>query len=109
MKEEEIDLKEIEKANPIIHLAVELGIEVKGSLGKCFRTERHASPDEEMTLFFKPGKNTFFCRTCQDVGGSAVDLVCQVRGWDRPKAVEWLSRRGEANKQIRDLIYGRNF
>ena len=102
------DLKKLEKVNPIIQVAVELGIKVRGSMGECFKTERHQTGDKELTLFFKPGKNIFFCKTCQDVGGSVIDLVCQVRGWDRHKAIDWLSRRAEMDRLRREIFYGKD-
>ena len=105
---EDRDLRKLEQENPITQVALELGIKVQGSRGRCFKSERHQSGGEELTLFFKPGKNIFFCKTCQDVGGSVIDLVCQCRGWDRQRAIEWLSRRAEVDRLTREILYGRD-
>jgi len=101
---EEKDLRKLERANPIIDVALALGIKIQGNMGKCFRTERHSS-DEAMSLFFNPAKNSFFCKICQDVGGSVIDLVCQHQGWDRQKAMVWLAERGESDYLTRKLFH----
>jgi hypothetical protein len=102
-----IDIKQLERVNPIIQIATELGISVRGSVGKCFNKAGHPEDNDEPTLFFKPGKNTFLCKTCREIGGSVIDLVCQVNGWDREKAVEWLSHRNEFDLLTKKLYCGK--
>ena len=107
METKEWDLQELERANPIIQVAQELGIKVQGSMGKCFKKDRHVPDDGKSTLFFNPARNTFHCRGCQDVGGTVIDLVCQYRGWDRQRAIEWLSHRAEFDRFTEGLYHGK--
>jgi hypothetical protein len=107
MKTGELDIQALEKANPIIEVAVELGITVRGSMGQCFNGARHASDDGKPTLFFNPGKNVFLCRSCKEVGGTVVDLVCQYKEWDRQKAIEWLAHRAEFDQLTTQLYQGK--
>jgi hypothetical protein len=107
MTHEQLDLKQLEKTNPIIEVAVELGIKVQGSMGRCFNEGRHGSEPDKLTLFFNPAKNTFQCQSCSDVGGSVVDLVCQVRGWDSRQATDWLVHRADFNQMTRKLYQGK--
>lgn len=103
----EVDLKMLEQASPIIGVARELGIKVRGSVGPCFRNDRHPEGSEAPTLFFNAAKNSFFCKTCPDVGGSVIDLVSQFRGWDRQQAVEWLAHRSEYDQVTRQRYHGK--
>jgi hypothetical protein len=107
METKELDIQALEKANPIIEVAVELGITVRGSMGKCFKADGHASDDGKPTLFFNPGKNTFLCRSCKEVGGTVVDLVRQYKGWDERKAIEWLAHRAEFDQLTTKLYQGK--
>lgn len=104
---EESDLKRIEQASPIIEVATELGIRVRGSVATCFRQDRHQDEEEKPTLFFNPAKNRFTCKVCSDVGGSVIDLVCQFRGCDREKAIEWLAHRAEFDQFTHKLYHGK--
>lgn len=104
---DENELKKLERANPIIQVAIELGIKIQGNLGRCFRQLRHPVDDQSMTLFFDAARNTFFCRTCQDIGGSVIDLVRQYRGLSDEEAIAWLAHRMEFDKQTRDRYHGR--
>jgi hypothetical protein len=107
MEIEELDLEQLEKASPIVQVAIELGIKVQAGMGKCFRTDRHVSDDEKPTLFFNPAKNRFRCRECEDVGGNVVDLVCQYHGWDRKRAIDWLAHRAEFDRFTKKLYHGK--
>jgi len=107
MTSQDIDLNKLEAANPIIQVATELGIKVQGSMGRCFREAIHAPACENLTLFFNPARNTFHCRICSDVGGSVIDLVCQIRGWDRQQAIDWLSHRVEFHELTRQKFHGK--
>lgn len=107
MKIEDIDMARLESANPIIHVAMELGIRVRGNTGECFRSDRHSDSDDKPTLFFNLVKNTFQCRGCRDVGGSVVDLVCQYRGWDKETAIKWLAHRTEFDRMTRERYHGK--
>lgn len=101
---EEKELKRIEQANPIVEVAVELGLKVRANLGACFRMERHLE-DEEPSLFFNVARNSFLCKTCEDVGGSVIDFICQYKCWEREKAIEWLAHRIEFDQQTRKMYY----
>ena len=103
---DEVELKRLESANPIVEVAVEMGLKVRNNLGPCFRTERHLAEDEP-TLFFNVAKNSFLCRTCKDVGGGVIDFVCQFKGWEREAAIEWLVHRIEFDQHTRKLYYSR--
>jgi len=104
---EEPDLKKLELANPIIKVAIELGIKVQGSRGRCFQEDTHPSKDDKPTLFFNPAKNTFLCTQCTGLGGTVVDLVCQYKGWDRKKAIDWLAHRAEFDAFTAGLYHGK--
>jgi hypothetical protein len=101
-----MDDQQVEKANAIVQVATELGIRVRNNMGRCFRHERHPDP-QEATLFFNIAGNSFFCRSCPDVGGTVVDLVCQHQGWDRSRALEWLAHRIDFDRQTRSLYSGK--
>jgi len=103
---EDNDVKRIETASRIVEVAVELGIKVQGNMGRCFKTERHED-NTALTLFFNAAKNTFLCKTCRDVGGSVVDLVCQQRGWDRQQALEWLAHRADFDQLTQSMYHGK--
>ncbi len=100
------EIERIEKANPILQVALELGFKVRGNVSTCFRGERHPEPDGAK-LFFDVARNRFFCTVCSDVGGGVIDLVCQLRGWEREKAIEWLAHRRDFDLHTRNLYYGR--
>ncbi len=102
-----MNLKALERASSIIEVATELGIKVRGNVGRCFKKERHSDEAETPTLFFNPAKNSFFCTICPDVGGSVIDLVCQRQGWDREKAMDWLAHRSEFDQLTRKLYHGK--
>ncbi len=103
----DIDLNTIDRGNPILEVAMELGIQMRGNTGRCFRSECHDTDAGEYTLYFNLAENSFFCRNCADVGGDVIDLVCQHRGWDREKAVQWLAHRIEFDLQTRQQYYHR--
>lgn len=102
---EEKELKLIEQANPIIEVAAELGLKVRGNLGPCFHAERHTEKDP--SLFFNVARNSFLCKTCKDVGGGVIDFICQYKGWERQKAIEWLAHRIEFDQETRQKYYTR--
>jgi hypothetical protein len=102
---EENEVKQLERASPIAQVAVELGLKLSGNMAQCLHPQRHA-PDEGATLFFNVAKNTFLCKTCPDVGGDVVDLVCQVKGCDRPQAIDWLAHRIAFDQETKHK-YGR--
>jgi len=102
---EDRDLNKLEQGNPILQVAVELGIKVRSTTGQCFRSERHVKGSDEFTLFFDLAKNSFFCKTCSDVGGNVIDLVCQYQDCNREKAIDWLKHRIEFDLQTRKLYY----
>jgi hypothetical protein len=101
------ELKALEQDNPILQVAVELGIKVRSNMGKCFQNERHAADSDEFTLFFNLAKNSFFCKICSDVGGNVIDLVSQYQSWSQQKAVEWLKHRIEFDQQTQEMYYRR--
>jgi hypothetical protein len=103
---EEKEISRIEQANAIVEVAVELGLTVKGNLGACFRTERHLGEDKP-SLFFNVALNSFLCKTCDDVGGGVVEFICQYKGWECQKALEWLAHRIEFDQQTRQMYYSR--
>jgi len=104
---EELDLKQLDRSNPIIQVAIELGMKVQGNMARCFNEGAHAVEDKAMTLFFSAAKNSFFCKTCPDVGGSVIDLVCQYRGLSREEAIAWLAHRVEFDQMTRQRYYTR--
>lgn len=104
----EVDIKKLERSSPIIQVALELGIRIRGNMGRCFRHERHENGGSEaMDLFFNPAKNTFFCKVCPDLGGSVVDLVSQYRNLSREESVAWLCHRTEFDELTRARYNGK--
>jgi hypothetical protein len=103
---EEKEIKRIEQANAIVEVAVELGLKVRGNLGDCFRTERHLE-QVEPSLFFNVARNSFLCKSCHDVGGGVIEFICQYKGWERQKAIEWLAHRIEFDQQTRKMYYSK--
>lgn len=103
---DEKEVARIELANPIVEVAVELGIKVRGNLGECFRSDRHTGQDEP-TLFFNVARNTFLCKQCQDVGGGVIAFLCQYKGWGRQEAIDWLVHRIEFDQETRKKYYSR--
>jgi hypothetical protein len=98
------EIRRVEQKNPILQVAIELGLKVRGNMSACLRGERHPEP-QSATLFFDVARNSFLCKSCSDVGGGVIDLVCQVRGWERQQAIEWLAHRIAFDQQTRDLYY----
>lgn len=101
------EVQQLEQASPIVAVATELGLKVRGNVGYCFKREQHPDPQEPPTLFFNPATNRFFCRRCQEVGGSVIDLVCQYKGWPREQAVAWLAHRRDFDQLTRKLYHGK--
>lgn len=99
--------KKLEQASPILEIATELGIKLRGSMGQCFRGDRHAGANSDYTLFFNPAQNRFFCRICEDLEGDVVDLVSQCKGWSRDQSIEWLIHRRDFDLETRDKYYDR--
>jgi hypothetical protein len=105
---QEKEIQRLEQANPIVEVAVEMGFAVRNNLTACFRTDRHGEGhDGAPSLFFNVAKNTFLCRTCPDVAGGVIDFICQVKGWPRQQAVDWLAHRIEFDRQTREMYYER--
>jgi hypothetical protein len=98
--------RQVEKASPIVQVAIELGFKVRGNMARCFRGDRHADPGEA-TLFFNVARNSFFCKICSDVGGGVADLVSQFKGWDRGRALEWLAHRIDFDRETRARYSGK--
>jgi len=100
------DERRLEQLNPIIQVAVELGLKVRGNIAQCFRLEQHTD-SETPTLFFSVSENRFLCKTCADVNGGVIEFVCQYKGWDRQTATDWLAHRIDFDRQTRKLYYSR--
>ncbi|MBI5585207.1 MAG: hypothetical protein HY892_15440 [Deltaproteobacteria bacterium] len=98
---DEQELRQLERLSPIVAVAIELGLPLRGNLGQCFRRERHTG-EEEPTLFFQVAQNRFFCKTCREVQGGVVDFVSQHQGWDRRQAIDWLVHRLEFDRQTKE-------
>jgi hypothetical protein len=102
----ETEIKRLKMLNPIVEIAAELGLKVRNNLSFCFREQRHIGEDEP-TLFFNISRNTFFCKTCEDVGGDVVDFICQFKGWEPQQAIKWLVHRIEFDYETRQKYYMR--
>jgi len=107
MEDSDTELEDLEKANPIIQVATELGMRIRGTMGPCFRSDRHAGEDTQ-TLFFDVANNRFFCKECDDVGGGVIEYICQYHQWDRQQAIEWLRHRVDYDRETREKYYHRN-
>ncbi len=73
-----MDATELERRNAITQVAIELGIKVRGSVGECFQAEKHPAGENGLSLFFNPARNTFFCRTCPELGGGVIGTEISV-------------------------------
>lgn len=104
---DEKEVKKLEMSSPIVNVAIELGIKVRGSVGKCFRSDKHTDNESSFTLLFNPAKNTFSCRTCPDVGGTVIDLVSQCRGWSDQESIDWLAHRAQFDRMTQKLYHGK--
>jgi hypothetical protein len=102
---EKRELKLLERGNPIVQVAIELGIKTRSNMGICFQKERHIDDADEFTLFFNLADNSFFCKACPHIGGSVIDLVCQSQGWERQKAIEWLNHRIDFDAETKKKYY----
>ena len=102
------DLKLIEQGNPILQVAIELGIKIRSNMGRCFQSASHDDNADEFTLFFNLADNSFFCKVCPNIGGDVIDLVCQKQGWERQKAIDWLKHRIDFDLETKDKYYYRN-
>jgi hypothetical protein len=99
------DIKMLELGNPILQVAIELGIRIRSNMGICFQSETHTDDSEEYSLFFNLSDNRFFCKHCPNVGGSVIDLVCQKQGWERQKAIDWLKHRIDFDIETKNKYY----
>lgn len=99
------DLKLLEQGNPILQVAIELGIKIRSNMGICFQSENHTDDPDEFTLFFNLADNRFFCKACPNIGGNVIDLVCQRQGWQRQKAVDWLRHRIDFDIETQNKYY----
>jgi DNA primase len=89
-------LEEIKKANPIIDVAQELGLDVPASgLIKCFSPENHSSGDQHPSLRFDRQRNRYRCWSCGQIDGDVIDLVRQLRPCGFREAVEYLADRAK--------------
>jgi hypothetical protein len=98
------EIKRLEQKNPIVAVAVEMGLSVKNNMAPCFRQDRHG-PDDPPSLFFNVAQNSFLCRECPDVGGGVIDFIVQLKGWNRQEAIDWLVHRNEFDLETRQLYY----
>lgn len=84
-----IDLEKLRRAVPIVDLAKQLGIEVRGTQARCFNAVAHKHSDHNPSLGFDLKTNRFKCFAC-GVSGSVIDLYMGVRGVDFKTAVSEL-------------------
>ena len=103
---EDREIRRIEQANPIVEVAVEMGLRVRGNRAPCFRSGSHPEGTEP-SLFFDIARNTFLCKSCRDLGGGVIDFICQYKGWDRAQAIAWLAHRNEFDRETRSKYYSR--
>jgi hypothetical protein len=99
------DLQLLELGNPILQVAIELGIKIRSNMGLCFQRENHIDGSDEFTLFFNLAENSYFCKVCPNIGGSVIDLVCQSQGWERQKAIDWLKHRIDFDLETKNKYY----
>lgn len=99
------DLKSLEQGNPILQVAIELGIKIRSNMGLCFQRESHIDESDEFTLFFNLADNSYFCKVCSNIGGSVIDLVGQSQGWERQKAIDWLRHRIDFDLETQNKYY----
>jgi hypothetical protein len=104
---DDIEVKHLEKVNPIVQVAIEMGMQIRGNMAPCFRADRHGD-GKAPTLFFDVAKNRFLCKECDDVGGGVIEYICQFRHWDRQRAIEWLRHRSDYDLETREKYYHRN-
>ncbi len=69
METKDLDVQALEKASPIIEVALELGIKVQGSMGTCFKQDNHVADDGKPTLFFNPERTASSAGLVRKSGG----------------------------------------
>jgi DNA primase len=74
------------KEIPILDIAKQLGIKVRGNKAMCF----NGHDDKTPSLCFSENKNLWKCFGC-DAGGDNINLVMGVHQCDFKTALEWLS------------------
>ncbi len=77
---------------PIQDVARELGLEVNGRQGHCWRIEAHRNGDSNPSIWFDR-KNRGRCQVCDARGWSNIDLVKMIQGLSTADAIRWIARR----------------
>ena len=85
--------EELVRRNDIVAVAIELGLEVRGTKCRCLRPEAHAHGDRTPSLSLFRDRNTFRCWVCPDVRGDVIQLVETARGVSHAEAVRYLAAR----------------
>lgn len=93
-----MDFTAIRRSAPILEAARRLGLEVTRNRTRCFHPERHKNNDRTPSLSFNLARNSFRCWVCDEVKGSVLDLVMQIRGVKVREAALWLIAEGLAHE-----------
>jgi hypothetical protein len=87
------DLHFIKKRISVVQIARELGLNVFGSTGQCWRPENHRNADRNPSVHFHSKKNIGRCFVCDPHAWSNIDLVMMILGISTREAVNWIARR----------------
>jgi DNA primase len=85
------DLDELKQAIPIIDLARDLGLQVKGKQARCFNISGHKRGDKTPSIGFDLKTNRFKCFAC-GVNGTIIDLYKEIKGVDVSQAIKELAQ-----------------
>jgi hypothetical protein len=89
------DVEFIKTRIPVADVAVALGLEVRGDMARCWRTENHQHGDRTPSMGIYRKRNLIRCFVCDDRAYSAIDLVQKVLGLDTRAAINWIAARFE--------------
>jgi len=88
----EIDLDRLKQAIPIVDLARELGMEIKGHQARCYNSAAHKHNDRRFSLGLDTKRNRYKCFACGEQG-SIIDLFMKVKGVETGRAIKELAER----------------
>lgn len=89
----ENNIEELKLKNPIIGVAVRLGLSVKEKDGtQAIHCIKHS--DKNASMIFYPNNSRFECKGCS-FKGDTIDLIKEVRSCDFKEAIAWLDPTGE--------------
>jgi hypothetical protein len=87
------DITFIKSKIAIADIAGELGLEVVGSMVRCWRPEKHQHGDRTPSVGIDRRRNRMRCFVCDQRAYSGIDLVQMVQAIDTRGAIKWIASR----------------